>query len=644
MGGFILTQFVFILSLIFVLFLPGYFLLRAVFLKRKCLSALEYFILSFGISITLVDFLSFIYARLNIPLSRAYLLAGIFALIGILFAIYKKRFARSATALQAGSARYQIDEKEKEESSLYAFSKNQYIVIAVFLFLMVLTKTVYLSDTVIPTATDMGHHMYWAEWMRDNQKLPDYDGMPDFIIGEHVPFGVLGIITGLSFFSAFPVVVLYLINLLGILAVFIFTLRTFQNKNIAILSLLFLGVLHAVSSPQAKFVSGGVVGNIMGNFLLPLAFYLYARAFSFLPPGKEILNAREARVFLSLAILVTFGLFYTHHLTSFIFLFIMAGVVIIFLGLYGKELRFFIPQAIKTFFPPSILAVFIVGIIFLFVIFPPAYLQSNAVNTAVGAPSKSTRAGLDTEDLRSSLGEERLVLGLAGFVLLLAYYKRKDFGQAVMLSWAAMLLVMSTNPQLLFINLPSNRVGSYLSYPVAILSAYAAFFMFSNIKNFRTHVLMRGGFAIVVTFVFVSGISDSVAAFKTQVDHNGLSQTFHSAEYLKERIDHRDKIIKDHNYIIGDSWMKLFFMRGYKYPESRGYLKRYEDATKPREMCTLHMISNPDSPEARECFQETGVNMIVVNPKFDKAQFDKLKNFDHIYSSPEISIFYRSEQ
>ncbi len=633
MGNFILTQITFIISLAVVLFFPGYFLLQAVFAKQRSLSILEHFILSFGVSIVLVDFLSFVYDRLHVPFTRLYLLSGIVAMIIIFFAIYKKRSAR----------RENDGKKEKSESPLFAFSKNQYIAIIVFLFLMIFTKTVYLSDTVIPTSTDMGHHMYWAQWMRDSQRLPDYDGMPDFIIGEHIVFGVLGIITGLSFLSAFPVAVLYFINLLSILAVFIFVLRTFQNKNIAILSLIFLGVLHAVSSPQAKFVSGGVIGNIMGNFLMPLSFYFYARAFAFLKSGESAGSISKAKIFLSLAVFITLGLFYTHHLTSFIFLFIMAGMAVIFIGLYGKGIRVFVPQAIKTAFSPSVLSVLVAGIIFLFVIFPPAYLQSNAVNTALGTPSKSTRAGLDTGDLQSSLGEERLVLGLIGFMFLISQYKRRNLGYSIVLSWTVMLIIMSMKPHLLFINLPSNRIGSYLSYPLAILSAYTTYSIFFSIKNFRAHFLMQGGLAVIVTFVFISGISDSVAAFKTQVDHNGLSQTFHSTEYLQERIDDSDVLIKDHNYIIGDSWIKLFFMRGYKYPQSRGYLKRYEDATKPREMCTLHMISNPDSPEARQCFKETRTNMIIVNPKFDKAQFDKLKNFDHIYSSPQISIFYRNK-
>ena len=82
-------------------------------------------------------------------------------------------------------------------------------------------------------------------------------------------------------------------------------------------------------------------------------------------------------------------------------------------------------------------------------------------------------------------------------------------------------------------------------------------------------------------------------------------------------------------------------MQDYKYPLSRGYFKRYDDITKPREMCTLEMIASPSSEEAQNCFQETGTNLIMINPAYDSAQFKKLTDFDQIYSASKINIYYR---
>jgi hypothetical protein len=148
-------------------------------------------------------------------------------------------------------------------------------------------------------------------------------------------------------------------------------------------------------------------------------------------------------------------------------------------------------------------------------------------------------------------------------------------------------------------------------------------------------------FIALLGFAFITGVYDSTLSIGLRDDYPKLLQTFRSAQYLAERSTSADQIIKDHNYIDADSWMKLFFMRGYKYPQSRGYFKRYDDTTKPREMCTLYMISNPSGKEAVQCFAETGTDFVMINPVFDSAQFKKLDNFNQIYASPNVAIYYR---
>ncbi|MDZ4384865.1 MAG: DUF1616 domain-containing protein, partial [Candidatus Moranbacteria bacterium] len=583
----ITSQILFYAALAFAFFLPGYALLLAIFGKSKALNALERFILSFGLGIISVDFLNFSLAGLGLPITRLSLSASIALLVSACLIIHKIRSKKAS--LESGMA----------EEKLFDFSRHQTVLIFLLIFLTIFIKTAYLSDTVFPTATDMGHHMYWTQWMIDNHRLPDYDQMPDFIIGEQIPFGTIGLLSGASVFSAFPVITLLLVNLLGILTVFILALRIFKRKNIAILVLLFLGVLYAVASPQAKFVSGGVVGNIMGNLLMPLAFYFYYRSMEFFETG--FVAAENSRAFLALAIFTTFGLFYTHHLTAFILLFIFAMIAAVFFAANFKDWKKLLPALSRLVISPQILATFFAGLVFFFLIFTPNYVKNSAVNTAVGAPSKETRVGLTMENLRSSIGEARIALGLLGIIILIAGFKKRNFGHSIILAWAVMIFLMSTQPHLLFINLPSNRIGNYLSYPIAILSAYSLYALFGTDKRSKTSErlassgnLIRAGFIVVLTFVLVDGISDSASAFKDKTDLAPVAQTFDASSYLAQKTSSNDMILKDHNYITADSWMKIFLMRGYKYPLSRGYFKRYEDETKPREMCTLQMIASPD--------------------------------------------------
>jgi len=642
-----------------IMFFPGYFLLLAVFEKSKILSVLEKFILSFGLGMIITDFIAFIYNKAGISITAFSSVLGALIFCLISYGIYILKFRKNKKLTPN-----EIEKKESEkEKKLFSFSKKQFILILLLLFLTFFIKTAYLTGTVAPTATDMGHHTYWAKVIADNGKLTDYENMPDFIIGEHIVISEIHLISGESFFSAFPVNFLLFLNILGILTVFILTLRIFENKFVAIFTLLFLGVLFAVTSPQAKFVSGGVVGNIIGNYFMPMIFYFFYRAFEFLKDSDIIkgetkqFQSNQTKKFLALGIFTTFGLFYTHHLTAFIFLFIFLFLVIFFTVINYKDLTYLSKKIWKIIWSPQVISVLALGLFFFFFIFIPNYIKDNAVKIAVGHPSKSTRDGLSFTNLKSSIGEARLALGLLGLMLLALSYKRKNFGYAIISSWAIMLFIMSSQPQLLLINLPSSRIGNYLSYPLSILSAYGLVAIFkpnmfnfkmtnanSHFSNLISKKTLSATFIIILIFVFINGLADSAQAFKKSPDFTPMVQTFSASKYLAQNTQKSDIILKDHNYIASsDTWIKLFFMRGYKYPLSRSYFKRYKNKTKLEKKCNLLMISSPDSSDAKKCFANTQVNVIMVNPLFDSAQFKKLNNFNKIYTTSGIAVFYKNK-
>lgn len=678
------NQILFYIAIILVMFLPGYCLILAIFGKNKIISTLERFIVSFGLSIVIVDFIIFLYSKSGILITRLSSIVGILIFIAVCYVVYKFRcHSRESGNPEKkdwipGQARDDIAE------GLFNFSKNQLILILLLLFLTVFIKTIFLSGTIAPTATDMGHHMYYSRWIADNGKLTDYNDSvinPEdkgkFIIGEHIIFSVIYLVTGQSFFSGWPFLILYLINLLSILTVFILVLRIFENKNVAILTLLFLGVLFAVSAPQARYVSGGVLGNIMGNFLMPLALYFYFRAFSALggsASGGEFIDTDiKDKTFLALAVFTTFGLFYTHHLTGFIFLFIWVLMIPLFIVLNYKSIEVVGKKALKIIFSPQVLSVFIIGLVFFFLVFTPSYIKSSAVNTAVGSPTKVTRTGLNIGNLKQTVGDARLALGLLGLIILAFGFKKRNLGYILAASWAIMIFVMAVYPKLLFVNIPSNRIGNYLTYPLAILSAYGFYMVFNpefihphtknttstsenedtnpfgvgvrnsgkNILSLIPENLIKAIFLVTLAFVVSSGISDSAQAFKKSDNSQEAVETFNASNYLAKNTDDADMILKDHNYLTADSWIKLYFMKDYKYPASRTTLSRYEDTTKPREMCTFQMISSPASDKALQCFSDTKTDFIMINPLYDSAQFKKSSDFDQVYVNDEVGVYYK---
>ncbi|MDR3558860.1 MAG: hypothetical protein P4L58_00455 [Candidatus Pacebacteria bacterium] len=647
MIDFIYNQIIFYLAIFLVMFLPGWFLLLAIFGKSKILSTLERFVISFALGLVVMDFIAFAYYRPHIPLTAETSILGSLIFSAVCYGIYKHR--QNKAAFDSSS------EASTETKKLFSFSKNQLILLLLFIFLTIFIRTVYLTGTVAPTATDMGHHTYWAKVIAETHAVTNYGGSPTFIIGEHVALAEIYMITGLSVFSAFPVMFLFLVNILGIMTAFILTIRIFKNKTVAILSILFLGVLYAVTSPQAKYISGGVIGNIIGDYLMPLMFYFYYRAFEFLREGNYSVEtqSKEAKSFLALAVFTTFGLFYTHHLTAFIFLFIFAFLFVFYLLINFGNIKKIFLSAWQVIWSPSVMATFFVGLFFFFVIFTPSYIKGGAVNTAVGVSTKGTRVGLTLTNLKNTMGEARAAMGIIGLIILVLAYRRKDLGIAIVVSWTVMLFIMSTEPHFLLVNLPSDRIGNYLSYPLAILAAYGFWAMFKPSKvewkyysktvaeNLVPLTLLKSAFIIILAFVLIEGVSDSAQAFKKAPNFTPLNEVFAAAQYLDKNSTDNDVILKDHNYLTGDTWIKSFFMRGYDYPLSRSYFKRYDGITDPSKLCTLVMISNPGADDANQCFASTKTDFIMINPSYDSSQFVKLDNFNEIYVTDGVAVYYR---
>jgi hypothetical protein len=332
----------------------------------------------------------------------------------------------------------------------------------------------------------------------------------------------------------------------------------------------------------------------------------------------------------------------------FVFLFIAFFALIAFAAINLKTLLSEARAWLKLLISPSVMAVLLMGIVFIFIIYTPTYLNSKAIDTAVGAPSKSTRTGLTMTQLKTTAGEARFAFAILGIVLLFLIRKIEKYGRAFMIGWIGSLILMSLRPDWLFVDVPSNRIASYVVFPFAIVAAYMItyiFILFKNKDSIGNKSYIRPVFILLTFFAFMvfistNGFLDDAQALNTDSSTNRALQTYAASAYLASRSNAQDIILKDHNYLAGDTWIKLFFMRGYSYPLSRGYFKRYEDSA-TREQCTNLMISTPATSNAEQCFDGTKTNFIMVNPKNDSGQFSKLKKFWQVYSSDEIGIFYK---
>ncbi len=627
----------------FIFFLPGWLFLRSWIGKR--FSFLEESLYAFALGLTFINVLALTLDRLSIALSPRVLLASIvcFILLSGSFLWYQKKKALPTETIA--------------EPTL---SSKTWTILLFMLVITIGIKAYFLVPAGLPTATDMGHHMYWGKYIADKHELPVYQKIElatdpttgitavtppthiaDFIIGEHIPFGVISILSGLSFISSFPVLFLLIINTFSILAMLALTIRLGQSvwnerehTYFVIGTFLFLGPLFTLASPQAKFVSGGVVGNLFGNFLIPLillALYLGLRE-------------KQSRL-VALGLLLLGTLAYTHHLSTLIIGFILIGVAVIAsLSVWRNFLPTF-KAWLLIFLKPSVGMVLGGIILFLFLIALPSYLDREAIDSAIGSPVKTTRTGLSFFQVSNSLGLTKSALAIAGFILLIFSWKRFEnrdpLAWSILFGWAGMLAVMAIRPKLLFLDIPSNRVGSYLIYPGALLAGFGLMALLTALAQSKKGLSATLLSFLLLSIIIANGVFENGASLVGLGKAREAQEVFTASKYLSEKTTADDVVLKDHNYLAADAWMKLFFVRDYGYPLSRGLFSRYEETGSRRERCTLIMIASPNNEEARNCFDSTGTNYVVVNPTYDAVQFEKSPDFAKVYSSEHVVVFKR---
>lgn len=637
------------------LLLPGFLVLQIFFRNTKPFLLLETFVFSFGISIGLLDFLMLAIGKLSLHINIFSLLLGFFIVLGLLYGITQVWHRVKKTSVGV----------DTHTETSFVLSRRQGMLFILLLGLTLCIKVIYLMHAVLPTATDLGHHMYWAKLISVTGSLPSYakqeiitdtentyqltnpEPIADFIVGEHVPFAALNMFVGLDFFSAFPILLLLLVNSMSVLALVLLAFRLavgtespflskkiFTPQNIALTALFFFGPLYTLASPEAKFVSGGVVGNAFGNFLIPLIFLAFYRALKENRPG-----------FLALSFFLIFTLAYTHHLSTLMFLFALATIVLFFCIVHFDSLKTYAPRWMKLLLAPGSLLTALFCVAFFFAIAMPTYIETNALGTAIGTPTKNTRTGLSFLQVTAASGQARIALGLAGCLLLLLFSKQRRYSVALLIGWFMVLFTIAFHPEWLFIDIPSNRIITYLSFPLGLLTAFGVVGFFALARNTE----MR--FRLPSIFIVVAGLSLFVfSAGDGSLDNNQTLlpkskalpalQTFSATAYLAENTTKEDLILKDHNYITADAWMKLFFLRDYAYPLSRGFFSRYEDNPN-REQCTLLMISIPNTESGKKCYDDLGVRYVLINPHLDTVQFEKSQLFSRVYAADDIHIYER---
>ncbi len=633
------------LSLGLLLFIPGYSILIALTRAKNPLGTLGTIVVSMVLSLGITNFSLMLINRLDFKLTPL----SIFSILIIITTI--------------GLILYKIFQKEKLKK-IPASENSNWLIFFLILSFSIFIRAIYLIPKIIPHATDLGHHMYWVNYIIKFQELPIY-GIPDFIIGEHLIFGAASILSGVGIISALPTIILFIINIFSLLAIFLLTKELanllFTSKTahkIGFLSLLSIGVFYAIASPQATYINGGVIGNLMGNLLIPTIFYLFIKAV------KE-----KSSTLASLGFFLAGILAYTHHLSTFIFIYVLVGFLIFFIFGFGliklilKNNNVEIRPFLKIFINLKTALTSFLILSFVFLIRIPSYLNLSAIDTAVGNPSKETRTGLTINNLVHSTGSWRIFYSTVGLIFLIfifwQIFKKNSLAKkiysiqissplkaltAISLAsaWFLTIFTMSHWPALLKIDIISGRIANYLTYPSAILAGFGVYAILQPIFNKNQKIITLTVFMIIFIPGIISGLFDvSESYVEDSSKFDETIETFKGAEYLAVRTNPDQKILKDHIYLTGDTWIKNFLMRGYKEPLSRTLLKRYTDVVKKRETCTRDMIAIPETEIGKKCFEKTKIEFLILKDGFDTHQFETSDNFSRIFATDKVVIFQK---
>jgi hypothetical protein len=553
-------------------------------------------------------------------------------------------------------------------------------IISIFLVIFlasVLLRTVFYLPNAMPQDTDLGHHMYWAQWMVQKESYPVYD-TPEVIEGEHIIFAVLSKLSGIGLLSALPLLVLSFYNLMMILALPFTALAIGLNRRVALWVLFLAGVYFAVDPPQARYVKGGVIGNTFGNLFIPLVlllFFLFVRYFYRQLNNKNV--QEKSRYFpacsvIALALVIIFGSFYTHHLSTF-----LLGIVLAVSALVWMILTFIINhhshitsvdtgKIILNFLRGTILRLkFIltlaIAVLFSLFVYIPYYLRNNAISTVTQDPEKETHLGITLLDYIGKMGWTRFILVIGSIILILialSYHHLKlqkkikiripqnllsPSFMFLFFGWFLPLALLSFYPLAVKIDLPSRRVVNYLVFPGVILAAMAAEWLFGIILGYKDRKYFKLALAILVVVIIWDGTSDFRGVFSWQNKFEDSVELYSTSQYLANFTRSDAVMLKDHRTIAGDSWIKFFLLRGYDYFLSRTYDYKYADANNNLDPCTREMITVPDSNLAKRCYGQTGINYVIVKPTGDEFLFWKGKNFQTIYSNDDLIVFKKAK-
>lgn len=500
------------------------------------------------------------------------------------------------------------------------FKKNNFFLFFSLLVMIMLRVPAILSHP-LPYSTDLSHHIFYSRYIVEKGILPNYS-RPEFVLMEHVLLSLAPVFTGVDILGVSPYIILSLVNISVSFVIYRIIFYSTKSFLSSLIGLVISSAFFLYTPFNFTYVIGGVVGNVLGNFLiatfiLSLVIFFEKKCYRVLP-----------------LVVIDLVLIINSHTVSTVILFWITITSIIFYAIFNFPLILAIIS--ELFSRKNIRWVFVSFIpLLIFIFYIPDYFTDKRATSLID-PSLASKqtvknffTGIFGNRYLNIIPPSLYLVATAGLVIFFLSQKKDNFPKYLFLFWLIVPLVYTILPGVFLIHLPAHRTINYLFSPIVIA---VSLFTQSLAKKEKTIIF----FSLLILSLIVN-FDNSLYEIKN-IENNKkiMEKSEEGFLFLANIIKPGENVLTEHiSPGFADQAIKnyLEFSNRVFY---RTFLFRYENGDMPWD--TWKMMENP--VDNLNLYVENNIKYIVVpNTDLYKNKFQETNIASNIFENDTLVIF-----
>ncbi len=479
-----------------------------------------------------------------------------------------------------------------------------------FKFILVLIFAILLRlPTLIaykyPFTGDMSKHVFFSKQIIETGKLEQYSH-PQYVLLEHVSLSLIPIITGINIISRSPFVIIYIINILIGLPIFLIAKKISKSFYTGLIAFLTVSSYHLYTTLNIGYVIEGVVGNVLGLYFIAVCSLSLIKIFD-----ENQLDLLPISI-TCLVCIVT-----SHTLTPAVYFWIVLGSIVSYSVFNLNKVLIFLKKCTSN--PILLILTFLPLIVFFFYL--PEYFIDKQATELIRIPSGNINAispsllGLIKERFLDPYPTalSTYIVALSSLVFYFFNKPKTNFFKYYLLSWVSVIFLYVCFPIFFPVHLPGYRVINYIFYPLIILVSITIKYVKPKFR------------AIAFSLIFLFALANNTDKFFENVKKIHKIQL--SLEDNRIASKYVSRIISDNENILADSVPEfsypntLLIYANINTNSNKLYIKspltfKYKEGL--LSPSTVKMLEDPSSNI--DLFLEKGINYLYL-PNIDFYNF-----------------------